>query len=109
MFDRSEADKLMVSKALMEGRIIATNRLLNKPFTMDDRLTKLFDVDPNSGELIRLPDNIKRFMDRGILTYKELKNGTTFVFKGLRHNSREIKSTSGIDICWVEEAEVVSE
>jgi hypothetical protein len=79
LFDRSEADKLMVSKALMEGRIIATNRLLNKPFTMDDRMTKLFDLDPNTGELIRLPDNIKRFMDRGIIPYKELKNGTTFV------------------------------
>jgi phage terminase large subunit len=37
------------------------------------------------------------------------RNGTTFIFKGLRHNAREIKSTSGIDICWVEEAEVVSE
>ncbi len=36
-------------------------------------------------------------------------NGTTFIFKGLRHNAREIKSTSGVDICWVEEAEVVSE
>ena len=37
------------------------------------------------------------------------KNGTTFIFKGLRHNAREIKSTAGVDICWVEEAEVVSE
>jgi phage terminase large subunit len=37
------------------------------------------------------------------------KNGTTFIFKGLRHNSREIKSMADIDICWVEEAEVVSE
>jgi phage terminase large subunit len=36
-------------------------------------------------------------------------NGTEFIFKGLRHNSREIKSTAGIGICWVEEAEAVSE
>jgi phage terminase large subunit len=35
-------------------------------------------------------------------------NGTQFLFKGLKHNYREIKSTEGIDICWVEEAENVS-
>lgn len=32
-----------------------------------------------------------------------------FLFKGLRHNYREIKSTEGIDICWIEEAETTSE
>lgn len=35
-------------------------------------------------------------------------NGTAFLFKGLKHNYREIKSTEGIDICWVEEAENVT-
>lgn len=37
------------------------------------------------------------------------KNGTEFLFKGLRHNATEIKSTEGIDRVWVEEAEKVSE
>lgn len=36
-------------------------------------------------------------------------NGTTFLFKGLKHNATEIKSTEGVDICWVEEAEKVSD
>lgn len=36
-------------------------------------------------------------------------NGTEFLFNGLKHNAREIKSTEGIDICWVEEAENVSD
>lgn len=36
-------------------------------------------------------------------------NGTEFIFKGLRHNATEIKSTEGVDICWVEEAQAVSE
>ncbi len=36
-------------------------------------------------------------------------NGTEFLFKGLRRDVGEIKSTEGIDICWVEEAEAVSE
>jgi len=35
-------------------------------------------------------------------------NGTEFIFKGLRHNISEIKSTEGIDICWVEEGEDTS-
>jgi len=35
-------------------------------------------------------------------------NGTEFIFKGLHHNITEIKSTEGVDICWVEEAENVS-
>ena len=37
------------------------------------------------------------------------RNGTEFLFKGLRTNYQEIKSLSGINICWVEEAEATSE
>ena len=35
--------------------------------------------------------------------------GTEFIFKGLRRNVNEIKSTEGIDICWVEEAQSVTD
>lgn len=35
-------------------------------------------------------------------------NGSEAIFKGLRHNTREIKSLEGIDIAWVEEAEKTS-
>lgn len=35
--------------------------------------------------------------------------GSEFIFKGLHHNVLEIKSTEGIDICWIEEAQSVSE
>jgi len=34
--------------------------------------------------------------------------GSEFLFKGLRHNASEIKSTEGVDVCWVEEAHGVS-
>lgn len=37
------------------------------------------------------------------------KNGTEFIFRGLRHNYQAIKSMAAINICWVEEAETVSE
>jgi phage terminase large subunit len=35
--------------------------------------------------------------------------GSEFLFKGLLRNISEVKSTEGINICWVEEAEKVSE
>lgn len=36
-------------------------------------------------------------------------NGTEFIFKGLRRDIAQIKSTEGVDVCWVEEAEAVSD
>lgn len=36
------------------------------------------------------------------------KCGAEFIFKGLKHSVNDIKSTEGIDICWVEEAQTVS-
>lgn len=35
-------------------------------------------------------------------------NGTSFIFKGLRHNIQSVKSTAGITHCWVEEAQAIS-
>ena len=37
------------------------------------------------------------------------KYGSEFLFKGLKHNIAGIRSTEGIDICWVEEGECVSD
>lgn len=37
------------------------------------------------------------------------KNGTEFMFLGVRMNTEEIKSTEGIDICWIEEAHNLTE
>jgi phage terminase large subunit len=36
-------------------------------------------------------------------------NGSQFIFAGIRSNPEKIKSTEGVDICWVEEADKVSE
>lgn len=36
------------------------------------------------------------------------KNGSEFVFKGLRNNTQNIKSLEGIDIAWVDEAQMIS-
>lgn len=37
------------------------------------------------------------------------KNGSRITFAGLKHNITEIKSTEGVDICWVEEGEKVTD
>ncbi len=36
------------------------------------------------------------------------RNGTEFAFAGLRHNIASLKSFEGVDICWVEEAQTVT-
>lgn len=36
------------------------------------------------------------------------KNGTEFLFAGLKHNVTKIKSFEGVDVCWVEEAQTTS-
>lgn len=38
-----------------------------------------------------------------------IKNGSEFIFKGLKHNEQSIKSIEGIDIAWVEEAQTVTQ
>jgi phage terminase large subunit len=43
------------------------------------------------------------------IDYLRCKNGTEFLFKGLRHNIGSIKSTAQLDLCIVEEAEDVPE
>ena len=37
------------------------------------------------------------------------RNGTEFIFMGVKHNAEEIKSTEGVDICWIEEAHALTE
>jgi len=34
--------------------------------------------------------------------------GSTFIFKGLRRSINEIKSIEGVDICWIEEGQTIS-
>ena len=36
-------------------------------------------------------------------------NGTEFIFLGVKHNTEEIKSLEGVDVCWIEEAHALTE
>ena len=41
-------------------------------------------------------------------TVRNTQTGTEFIFKGLKHNINEIKSTEGVDICWIEEGQSIT-
>lgn len=68
-----------------------------------------------------IKDSVKRLLDDEITrtglnnffvsTDTEIrgKNGSLFLFSGLRTNPESVKSMEGIDICWVEEAQTVSQ
>lgn len=101
---RSSGKSESVGRALLlrgrkkKLRILCTREIQN---TIKDSVHKL------------LKDIIEKFeMTDYIVTGDSIVNqitGTEFIFKGLRHNITEIKSTQGIDICWVEEAQSITE
>jgi phage terminase large subunit len=59
-----------------------------------------------------LADLIKLYeLDDFVVTDKSIVNkinGSDFLFKGLHRNEQNVKSTEGIDIAWVEEAQTIS-
>ena len=68
-----------------------------------------------------IKDSVKRLIDDLIRDFKlqeffistdtEIrgKNGSLFLFAGIKTNPESIKSMEGIDICWIEEASTVSQ
>jgi phage terminase large subunit len=66
-------------------------------------------------------DSVKRLLDdeidragfRSMYTSTDTEirgtNGTLFLFSGLHHNIDSIKSVEGIDICWCEESQTLSQ
>jgi PBSX family phage terminase large subunit len=57
-----------------------------------------------------------RIVHHGLTSYYRITddkiiglNGTEFIFKGLHRNPQDVKSTEGIDYCWIEEAHTVSQ
>lgn len=79
-------------------RILCTREVQN---TIKDSVHKLLDDLINRYEFTDYEVQRDTIINR--------VTGTEFIFKGLRHNTNEIKSTEGIDICWVEEAQSITE
>jgi len=78
-------------------RILCTREIQN---TIRDSVHKL------------LKDLIDKYDFSDYLVQKDtiinLKTGSEFIFRGIRNNTNEIKSTEGVDICWVEEAQAIT-
>ena len=53
--------------------------------------------------------NLQPFFDVQQKIIRCNSSGAQFIFKGLHHNINEIRSMEGVDICWVEEGQSVSE
>lgn len=47
--------------------------------------------------------------DIGVSTIRHKKTGSDFLFYGIARNIEEIKGTEGVDICWIEEGEGLTE
>lgn len=79
-------------------RILCTREIQN---TIGDSVHKLLkDIIEKNG-----------FTDYEV-TDKVIRNkrtGSEFIFRGLKHNIMEVKSTEGVDITWIEEAQSISD
>lgn len=75
--------------------------------------TREFQVSIKDSAHKLLKDTIERLGMQSwfTITRDEIRSrsGGEFIFKGLHNNDQGIRSTEGIDICWVEEAQSVSE
>lgn len=47
--------------------------------------------------------------DIGVSTIKHKETGSEFLFYGIARNIEEIKGTEGVDVCWIEEGEGLTE
>lgn len=90
---------LLIARAYSQKtRILCTREYQN---SIEDSVYKL------------LSDTILRFGLTGY--FKETRasiiglNGSEFLFEGLHQNTNSIRSLEGIDICWVEEANIVAD
>jgi len=94
----SIAIALLVKALDSKIRILCTREIQN---TIKDSVHKLFKDLIGKYKL----DDFFKITKESITT----TNGSEFIFKGLHRNATEIKSMEGIDICWVEEAQAISD
>ena len=93
----SVARALLISGEREKLRILCTRELQR---SIKDSVHKL------------LSDLIAEYELTNYLILKETiintDTGTEFIFRGIRNNTTEIKSTEGVDICWCEEAHAMT-
>lgn len=98
MKSRSIGNLLILMAMKAKLRILCTREIQN---TIKDSVHKLLsDIIRENG----LEDKFTIYRDSITCI-----NGSEFIFKGVRQNPQEIKSMEGIDICWVEESQSISD
>ena len=90
----------MIGRAQLQNVRILCAREIQK--SIRDSVHKLL-----SDQIVEL--KLDTFFEIQKDTIRNKRTGSEFIFKGLYTNQSEIKSTEGIDIVWIEEAERVSE
>ena len=91
--------QVLVAKAREKKRLILCARELQK------------SIKDSSHRLISATIERLELNHEFTITETSIKHnvtGSEFIFKGLKYNADEIKSTEGISICWVEEADRIS-
>lgn len=94
------AKTLLVKAAAKELRILCTREL---QVSIKDSVHKLLSDQIAADPWLSIVYDVQKTSIRNIIT------GSEFIFAGVKNNVKSIKSMEGIDICWVEEAENVSD
>ena len=84
---KSEAHRNRVSRMLLGARTVAVYRLLETPLSLAERNKALFSLD-NDGNLIADVRAVDEFINRGMLTFEEMRDGVEY--------TREIMSPDGV-------------
>jgi phage terminase large subunit len=93
------AEALVLMASSVEIRVLCCREIQNS--IRDSSYQLLKDTAVRLGV-----DNDFKFLDSEIRCES---TGSRFIFKGLLRNEQSIKSTEGVDCCWVEEAQTVSD
>ena len=91
--------RFLLAKGLEKNTRILCTREVQR--TIRDSVHKLLTDIINSKPVFNKSYSVKRDSIKAL-------NGSEFLFKGLWNNPDDVKSTEGINYCWVEEAQSVS-
>ena len=87
---KSEAYKDTVSRMLLIGRAVSVYRLIQNPLSPADRKKTLFSIGPD-GNIIRNTKAIEDFVERGILSFDELRIGGTYTREDVDERGNTVK------------------
>lgn len=90
----------LVAKAHSERHLILCTRQFQS--SISDSVHRTL-----SNQITRM--NLTNWFDIQKSSIRSLVTGTEFIFKGIYHHPEEIKSLEGVTICWVEEAQAMTE